>query len=145
MLYLSILYAWAHFLKSTPNDKFLGNFLMTKFFSLNFCQKSAERQLPKKFFFQISFCWRCLNCGLNRGPMSYSKYVVYNHYFGISKVLNCIKILYAVEYGIFLPLRAQFQQYVATVWTQLCHTQYLSTKAKSLWHTFLYIFFFSIF
>ena len=27
------------------------------------------------------------------------------------------------------------------MWTQPCHTQYLSTEAKSLWHTFLYIFF----
>ena len=59
-------------LKSTGNDRFLeepfhGHFIYT----LNFCQKSAgKRQLPKKYFFHISFCCRYLSLGFERWPQA---------------------------------------------------------------------------
>ena len=43
-------------LKSTPNDSFLRNFFMAILFhSQSFCQKSAERKSPKKYF--LYFCY----------------------------------------------------------------------------------------
>ena len=45
-------------LTSTPNDRFLRNFLMAVFiYSQSFCQKSAERKSPDKYFSYFNFWW----------------------------------------------------------------------------------------
>ena len=56
-------------LTSTPNNRFLRNFCMTGLFnSQSFCQKSAERKSPKKYYFNILF-W-CLAWNTNPDFMS---------------------------------------------------------------------------
>ena len=55
-------------LKSTPNDSFFwetfhGNLI----YSQSFCQKSAEKYASKKYYFRISFGWRCQAWSLNGG------------------------------------------------------------------------------
>ena len=55
-------------LKSTPNDRLFGETFHGNFiYSASFCQKSAERKLPKKYFsfFHISF-W-CLTWDMKTG------------------------------------------------------------------------------
>ena len=45
-------------LTSAPNDRFLRNFFMAGLFdSQSFCQKSAERKSPKKYFFSYFHFW----------------------------------------------------------------------------------------
>ena len=58
-------------LKSTPNGRFVSNFMAILFYSQNFYQKSAERRSRRRkkiFFFTNSF-W-CLTWGLNHSHTS---------------------------------------------------------------------------
>ena len=58
-------------LTSTPNDRFLWNFFMAGLFNFeSFCQKSAERKSPKKYFFSFIFSFCCLTGNTNPGFIS---------------------------------------------------------------------------
>ena len=55
MLCVLILYikGGTYSLKPTPNDRFLKKLFMTILFTQSFCQKSAEKKSPKKYFLYL--------------------------------------------------------------------------------------------
>ena len=57
-------------LNLTPNDRFLRNFSWQFLFAL----RVFDKNLPKKYFFHIPFCWRYLtwdvNCGLTSNKIT---------------------------------------------------------------------------
>ena len=58
-----------------------------------FCQKSAERMTPKKYFFHTLFSWRCLKWWLNRGLKSNkpTHYILHHgNFFGCIQLIMCL-------------------------------------------------------